>query len=145
MSVNAEFREYVIRWFMEATKQYTIFHLEESENTNSSDLENYMPTYIPERYHLYSSDVLTGFSTYTYEDENGDLLDISICMPEANAYLNTENMSKEIITVNGASGYLYHDGIYGTLVTNIDEYALYVTGKASKEELIKIAEGVIKK
>ena len=64
--------------------------------------------------------------------------------PKGVGFLNTENMSKESITVNGVAGYLYHDGIYGSLVTNIDGYALYVTGKASKEEFIKIAEGVKK-
>ena len=145
MSVNAEFREQVIKWFMEATKQYTLFRLENENELDSSELKKFIPSYIPERYHLYSRDVVTGFATYTYVDVNEDLLNVSICMPDSNAYLNTENMSKENIVINGASGYLYHDGTHGSLATNIDGYALYVTGKASKEEFIKIAEGVIKK
>lgn len=145
MSVNAEFREYIIKWFIEVTEQYTLFNLESSNPVDPLEQNIYIPTYIPERYHIYRSDVLPGFISYTYEDENQDVLNISISEPDTNAYLNTENMTKEKITINGAPGYLYHDGTYGSLVTNIDGYALYVTGKASKEEFIKIAEGVIKK
>ena len=78
-------------------------------------------------------------------DVNEDLLDVSICMPEANAYLNTEGMKKEVITINGQQAFLYHDGVHGSLATSIDGYALYVTGKASREDFIKIAENVVKK
>ena len=143
MGVNAEFRENVVNWFIESTRQYTLFHINGS-NDGAPSLGSYKPTFIPERYHLYSYDVVTGFATYTYSDANGDLLDVSICMPEANAYLNTENMTKESIEINGSSGYLYHDGTHGSLATSIDGYALYVTGKASKEEFIRIAEGVVR-
>ncbi|WP_026528163.1 DUF4367 domain-containing protein [Butyrivibrio sp. VCD2006] len=145
MGVNAEFRNSVVSWLMESTKAYTLFHIEESEDAQSSNLGDYEPTYIPQGYHSYSKDVLTGFATYTYEDENGDLLDISICMPEANAYLNTEGMKKEVITINGQQAFLYHDGVHGSLATSIDGYALYVTGKANRDDFIKIAENVVKK
>jgi len=145
LAVNAEFRDSVIRWFMEATKQYTLFRLENENELDSSELKKFIPSYIPERYHLYSRDVVTGFATYTYVDVNEDLLDVSICMPEANAYLNTEGMKKEVITINGQQAFLYHDGVHGSLATSIDGYALYVTGKASREDFIKIAENVVKK
>ncbi|SEL13987.1 protein of unknown function [Butyrivibrio sp. ob235] len=145
LAVNAEFRDSVIRWFMEATKQYTLFRLENENELDSSELKKFIPSYIPERYHLYSRDVVTGFATYTYVDVNGDLLDVSICMPEANAYLNTEGMKKEVITINGQQAFLYHDGVHGSLATSIDGYALYVTGKANRDDFIKIAENVVKK
>ncbi len=145
LAVNAEFRDSVIRWVMESTNTYTLFHIENNETEQENKLGAYETTYIPQGYHLYNKDVLTGFTTYTYEDENGDLLDISICMPEANAYLNTEGMKKEVITINGQQAFLYHDGVHGSLATNIDGYALYVTGKANRDDFIKIAENVVKK
>jgi hypothetical protein len=145
MGVNAEFRNSVVSWLMESTKAYTLFHIEESEDAQSSNLDDYEPTYIPQGYHSYSRDVVTGFATYTYVDVNEDLLNVSICMPEAHAYLNTEGMGKEVITINGQQAFLYHDGVHGSLATSIDGYALYVTGKASREDFIKIAENVVKK
>lgn len=145
MGVNAEFRNSVVSWLMESTKAYTLFRLENENELDSSELKKFIPSYIPERYHLYSRDVVTGFATYTYVDVNEDLLNVSICMPEANAYLNTEGMEKEVITINGQQAFLYHDGVHGSLATSIDGYALYVTGKASREDFIKIAENVVKK
>lgn len=145
MGVNAEFRENIIKWFIEATEQYTLFNLELSNSVDPLEQNIYVPTYIPERYHMYRSDVLPGFISYTYEDENQDVLNITISEPDTNTYLNTEGMKKEVITINGQQAFLYHDGVYGSLATNIDGYALYVTGKANRDDFIKIAENVVKK
>ena len=73
------------------------------------------------------------------------MLNITISEPDTNTYLNTEGMKKEVITINGQQAFLYHDGVHGSLATSIDGYALYVTGKASREDFIKIAENVVKK
>ena len=141
IGVNAKFREAVSKWFIETFSEYSIFRLED-DSAAGTNLEEYIVSYIPDRFTYIGVEKYAGIISFTYEDSEGNYLSIDIEQPGENDYVDTENTAMELLDFNGAEARYYSKEDYSLLVTTIDEYALYITGPVSKEEIMKIAYGI---
>lgn len=141
MGVNAEFRDAVSKWFIETFSEYSIFRLENDKTTNTI-LYEYTLGYIPDRFTYTGVEKYDEIITFTCEDAEGNYLSIDIEQPGENDYVDTENTTMELLDFNGAEARYYYKEDYSILVTTIDGYALYITGPVTKEEIMKIADGI---
>ncbi len=130
-------REYLLN-------NFDVFGLYEmSEHNNNAVSGEIEVGYIPEGYELVKTDSRDKFIANVYETKEGQMLLISKNASTAGIALNTENGEVEKIVVNGIT-YMYNTNESDThnIVWIENDYFYQIGGQVSKEELIRIAEGV---
>ena len=146
MTVNAEFREKVVNWFIETFAEFSIFNTTSEKEITIEDLRAYHPTYIPERYqHIDTVESPVGI-TYTYADEQGYILYIDISFPNIDAGINTENMEIRKLEYRGEEAYMMFDSENGgTFAFVLDGTPVYIGGMMNENEAMAIADGIEKR
>lgn len=100
----------------------------------------YAPTYIPDGYVFEPGD---SDQTLSYRNAKGEYLDISIHPKSAVVQINTENAFVEPVAIGEESGeyILFEDT--GVVIWSTEDRIFVVDGKLEKEELLKIARGIL--
>ncbi|WP_026659915.1 DUF4367 domain-containing protein [Butyrivibrio sp. AC2005] len=142
-SVNAEFREAVTKWFIETFKEYSLIRFDNT-TISGNNLEDYRITYVPERFSFDHIDKADSLISHSYLDADGYYLSIDIELPGGNNYVDTENTQLEILDFRGHEARYYSKENYSLLVTELDGYALFISGPVTKDEILKIVNGIEK-
>ena len=142
-SVNAEFREAVTKWFIETFKEYSLIRFDNT-TISGNNLEDYRITYVPERFSFDHIDKGDALISHSYIDADGYYLSIDIELPGGNNYVDTENTQLEILDFRGHEARYYSKENYSLLVTELDGYALFISGPVTKDEILKIVNGIEK-
>ncbi|MBE6687439.1 MAG: DUF4367 domain-containing protein [Ruminococcaceae bacterium] len=108
-------------------------------------IENIEVTYIPDGFELYENRENEIKREYSYKTTEGKELLIRFSIAETGDYtVDSERLTKEKVTINGNDGFLFYNekSIQGSILWGNEVYMCYVNGNISRNELIRVAEGV---
>ena len=147
LTVNADFRAKVLKWFIEDRTEYSVFRTEPEEgevaDVTIKDLWRYEPTYIPERFTFAFKDSISDLVSYGYLDPDDYYLHILMQLPGNDIMIDTEDMEMEELTWNGQEAYLYSSETKGISFSfTLDGFPVYIGGKIDREECFEIAKGI---
>lgn len=148
LSVNAELRASVYRWFVETFPQFSNFSLQsgsESEEPSYEELLLYEPTFIPDGYIEMLVENFPPSVFHVYKSDAGDLLGIIGNMPDGDPIsLNTEGVEMEITTFRGEEAFYWEkDGVsYFSFIIN--SYQFNISAHLKRDVIMKIAENIKK-
>ncbi len=145
MVANAEFREKVISWMVETFEKYSIFELKNDDAQLMENLQKYAPSYIPNGFQLDNTVNQPSLILFEYSNENSDYLDILISIANTRVYLDTEGVPTEELELLGSTAYYFNKDGVNSLVFEKDGFHFEVDGSISKNDLIRVAEGIVKK
>ena len=146
MTVNAEFREKVVNWFVETFAEFSIFNTTSEKEITIEDLRTYHPTYIPERYQYIDTVESSAGITYTYADEEGNILYIDFSFSKIDVGINTEKMEIRKLDYRGEDAYMMFDGENrGTFAFVLEGTPVYIGGMMEENEAMAIADGIEKR
>ena len=146
MTVNAEFRERVVNWFIETFSEYSKVQTSSGQDITTEDLRSYEPTYIPERYAHMDTVESDNEITYLYEDDEGSILYISFVLPGVEVGINTENIEIQEMEFRGEEAYMaFDDENRGTFAFVLDGIPVFIGGQMSEEDAMAIANGIEKR
>ena len=144
LTVNAEFRERFVNWFVQRFNTHSIFFHVSDIETSMEELVRYRPEYIPERYEFVEKIETPEGLTYRYVETNISTLFIIIHMPDNEIALDTEGMDVLYTTLEGKEAYYYSDDQQSIFVFSKDGYAMYIRGRVTQDECIQIAQEIKK-
>lgn len=102
--------------------------------------------WIPEGYSVIDETVSDTAREISYRNDAGEYLYFTVQQSEAyNANLDDEGMEKKAVSIRGYSGYLFYGGGKCVLMWQVGEYTLDLSGWLTKEEAVRMAEGVVLK
>ena len=144
-SVDA-FRIEVLNFLIETTQKYTSIQvgnvMDKEEKVPATWSSYYLPEYIIDGYSLSSVQEFSDIRLIYFQNTNGEVIKFSQSFDNDNYQIDTENTEATEVMINGAKGILVDkDGVV-TLLWNNSDYTFYLTGKADKEEIVKMAESI---
>ncbi|MBQ6734365.1 MAG: hypothetical protein IJR00_05590 [Lachnospiraceae bacterium] len=146
ITVNAEFRERVINWFIETFTEYSKVQTSSDQDITIEDLRSYYPAHIPERYTHTETVILDIEIAYYYEDPEGNTLYIRFSIPGTEVGINTENMEIKALEFRGEEAFMaFDDENRGTFAFVVDGIPIFIGGQMSEEEAMAIANGIEKR
>lgn len=107
-----------------------------SKAENSTQLS---VSYIPEGFEI--AEIQDYFILYKNAENPDIYFDVSVSSVDANIYIDTENMTREHITINGYDAVYLEKESYQSVLCYDDNWVYYISGNIGRE-LIKIAEHV---
>lgn len=140
ISVNADFRERVIRWMIQTFKEYSAFEMRSTETKTAEELKKYQPRYIPVGFTSVNTIEQEDMKYFEYEAEHGKRLDIMIGMPNNIMYTDTENTTIQEIIYEDKKAYYYEKENRCYLMLEKDGYQIFIFGNIPQEELLKVAD-----
>lgn len=144
MAANAQFREKVITWVIETFEKYSIFELKSDETDLQPDLQDFIPTYLPEGTVLQSTIEQPEVLGYEYTIGDSDTLSIWISQSDVSIYLDTENAEIQPLDEDGLSGYCFEKDGLCYICFERDGCFFAVYGSIDMDELLQIAVGIEK-
>lgn len=144
MAANAQFREKVITWVIETFEKYSIFELKSDETDLQPDLQDFIPTYLPEGTVLQSTIEQPEVLGYEYTIGDSDTLSIWISQSDVSIYLDTENAEIQPLDEDGLSGYCFEKDGLCYICFERDGCFFAVYGSIDMDELLQIAIGIDK-
>lgn len=147
ISASARFRSFMIRWLITSHNEYSeIKPLSDGQAVTIEGTSQYYPAYIPNGFRFVDSESLSSMMHYVYTDRQGYYLNIEISIPDHATNLNTENaIIENTIFHDEKAFFILHDDGINFFVCVIDGYPVYIYGRVTQEELLKIAEGITKR
>jgi len=141
------YRETVAGFVIEVYEKFTSVIFPDSNESSDTtvetvndNIEDNMPSYIPKGYILV--DQITSYSLVeiVYADETGSELIFTKMRREGTQMgLDTEGISIEEVSINGATGLYFSKNGQNSLVWSDDDYAFSLIGTIDKNSLIDIA------
>lgn len=102
--------------------------------------------YVPDGYRVIDQTVGDMSEETTYEGGDGAYLYFTVQKSDDyNASIDDEGMTREEISIRGYRGYMFYGSGRCVLMWQVGEYTLDLSGQLTREEAIKIAEGVVLK
>lgn len=146
MVANAEFREKIISWIIVTFEKYSIFELKsDNDAPTMENLQKYIPSYIPDGFQLDNTIVQPNLILFEYSNESSDTVDVLMCIANTKVYMDTEGISIEEIEIHNANALFFNKDGENYIIFEKDGFHFEVFGSISKEELIRIAERIVKK
>lgn len=143
-TVNAEFREQVVNWFVETFQEFSIFNTSTDNETSLEELKLYEPGYMPDGYSYVDRMEMEDGVNFIYANEEGSIANILITMPSDNWMVNTEEMEFEKLDHNGTEAFFYNGEEGANFIFSKEGYPMYIMGITKIEECIQIADGIKK-
>lgn len=136
----------VLNFLIETTQRYTSIQVggvvDKEEKVTIPWSSYYLPEYIIDGYSLSSVQEFSDIRLIYFQNTNGEVIKFSQSFDNDNYQIDTENTEATEVMINGAKGILVDkDGVV-TLLWNNSDYTFYLTGKADKEEIVKMAESI---
>ena len=144
ITVNANFRERVVNWFVENFGEFSLFDSKTEKEQSIDEMKRYHPGYIPDEYKLTETYEIDGGISFDYSDENGNVLIILITMPGNGWMVDTEGMDVIELEYGGDIAYYYSDKKESRFVFSKDGYPVYILGNIDLDECIEIANEIKK-
>ena len=146
MVANAEFREKVISWMILTFEKYSIFELKnDNDSPTMENLQKYIPSYIPDGFQLDNTIAQPNLILFEYSNESSDTVDVLMCISNTKVYMDTEGISIEELNLQSSKGYYFNKDGENYIIFEKEGFHFEVFGSINKEELISIAEGIVKK
>lgn len=145
ISVDA-FRVEVFNLIIESTEKYLGIKIEEKDSTigDNSLKGYYSPNYITEGFELNSVEEYGQSTIITYINKNGQRILLDQAPNGTSFQIDSENSIKKDIDIKGIKAIALIKEDSTVLFWNNDESSFYVSSDIELEELIKIAERLIK-
>lgn len=147
LAVNAEVRERVFDWIIEVYEKFSIFTSQNmDEDNNSIELTSLKINYIPIGFELVNINKGRNALIYNYLANNNQEFYIKLVdsFGENKSYYDTENVEIEEIIFKGSQGYMWRTDEMTYLIWNQDGIECHVIGTLSKDEILKVAENILK-
>lgn len=147
LAVNGEAREKFFGWVIEVFPEFSIFDRKgDREHSDPTNLEKFYFSYIPSGYWLEDTRMGANMKIYGYENKNKDKLVIQLLIsPEGSkTFINTEGIEAEEIVVRDLQAYIIENGTSISLIWHEDGVEFLVSCTLSREEIVKIAENLVK-
>lgn len=146
MVANAEFREKIISWIIVTFEKYSIFELKsDNDAPTMENLQKYIPSYIPDGFQLDNTIVQPNLILFEYSNESSDTVDVLMCISNTKVYMDTEGISIEEIEIHNSNALYFTKDGENYIIFEKEGFHFEVFGCISKEELIRIAERIVKK
>ena len=147
-SVEAS-RKVVLQWFARQGQKQDDFHFEQTvepkEKEPPKTIEKiYAPTYIPEGFELVD-EMVDDLGVYDEYQKNKNYIQFSQEVSEAHVAIDSEDMNREEVTVQGYQGQLNSKKGKTILIWATGEYVFTLSSDLDKEEVVKIAESIREK
>lgn len=149
----ASARNWVTKLVMESNPKYVTYYLQETDTVIDS-LDNsekifpvgaYYPTYIPEGFRLRLLNYNGSSITYRFVDSKGKLVNVQVIGTGETMNLDNENLEEDSIEiVNGYEARYTLKLERHCLIWTTENYIIFVNTNLSKEETLKIANGILK-
>lgn len=142
VSVDA-LRETISDFFVEIYEQFSLIVFEEDKN--ESEFENiqiHLPNYIPNGYKMTVEEVNNLSVFCEYKNENDILIFEQSIVSGMQIGIDTENTYVETIFIDDGELLYYENKNEKSIIFYNDSYSYMISGKISKEELIKIAQSI---
>mgnify|MGYP004654521019 CR=1 FL=1 len=140
-------REPVVRFFIEVYEEFSriIFQKDDSDVSAMERIEQYFtPQYLPDGFAPVSEERYDNMALYQYCDSDDRDISFMQTLPDANMIMDTEGITTENVTVNGADAVYYRNKGYDNLIWSDGTYifSLSIPSALGKSELLRIAESV---
>lgn len=146
LAVNVEARAKFLGWIVETYPEFSTFtpKLEEGDKDNV-DMSAFNINYVPEGFQLEETYESRHMIEYTYYTEDDRIMMIRLSNPRTlNVNYDTEGVEIEEFTLKEAEAFTWHTKGMTSLVWYQDGFRGNITGNLSKDEIIKVAEGISK-
>lgn len=144
LAVNEDIREKFIEWIVETFSGYSVFTvLDRQEGTD--DLKSFKINYIPEGFKLITIYESKSVLIYDYETDDGKWIEITFVSSKSHAKtsFDTEGAVIEEITFKSFKGYIWETNNHVTnFLWSCENNECHISGNVSKEEVLKIADGI---
>lgn len=144
LTVNAEFRERFVNWFVQRLQTHSIFFHTSEIETSMEELVRYQPEYIPEQYEFVEKTETPEGVIYRYVEQDISTLFIIIKMSDSDIALDTEGMDVFNTTFDGEEAFYYSSDYENIFVFSKDGYAMYIRGDVTLDECVQIAQRIKK-
>ena len=144
VTVNADFRERVINWFIESFVDFSLFNTESEHELSIDEMKLYHPEYVPDRYRLTETYEIDNGVSFDYTDERGNMLIILITMPGDGLMVDTEGLDMTELEYGGDTAYYFYNKNESRFVFSKDGYPMYIIGNLDLDECVTIADGIKK-
>ncbi|MDY0237039.1 MAG: DUF4367 domain-containing protein [Gudongella sp.] len=145
MAVNAQAREKVLDWIIETFPQFTIFTSQNIDEDNPVELTAFNINYIPRGFELVDTNAGRTKLIYNYSTKNDQKITIIFSLSsEGKSYYDTENAEIEEFVFKGSGAYIWQTSEITYLIWYQDGIECHISGNISKDEIIKVAENILK-
>jgi len=146
MAASPTIRQMILADFGEYSKLQMLFSSNSVEIPEDWE-EKYSPTYIPEGFTYKETKSISTIKTLVYVNNEECNLGFSVIAPNANISIDTENMDKSEVKINGCDAILYEkrNRIISSILINYGDCVIYISGPVQADEIIKIAESITEK
>ena len=143
--VKAEAREKVFDWIIETFPQFSIFTSQNKYEKSPLELTSLKINYIPPGFELVDSNIGREKLIYNYSTKNDQNLTILFSLSkESKTYYDTESSEIEEFTFKGFGAYIWQTSEITYLIWYQDGLECHISGNLDKNEILKIAENIIK-
>lgn len=142
MVANAEFRERVISWVIEAFEKYSVFELKRNDIPTIQELQKYKLFYIPEGFQLGDTIEQPSLILYQYSGASHHTLSILMSLSDTRIYIDTEGIDLEKLDLGDTYAYYFEKDDVHHIIFERDGYYFTVYGTISKSELLKVSGGI---
>ncbi|MFA5576032.1 MAG: DUF4367 domain-containing protein [Tissierellaceae bacterium] len=147
LAVNAEAREKVFDWIIERFPKFSIFISKDLENDDKSiELTSLTINYIPAGFELVDIHEGRKMLIYNYLGENDQEFYIKLLAStnKSKSYYDTENVEIEEIIFKSLQAYTWQTDKLTYLIWYQDGIEYHVIGNLNKDEILKVAENILK-
>jgi len=145
LAVNAEVREKVFDWIIETFPQFSIFTSQNIDEDNPVELTAFNINYVPRGFELVDRNEGRTKLIYNYSTKNDQKLTIIFSLSsEGKSYYDTENAEIEEFVFKGSRAYIWQTSEITYLIWYQDGIECHISGNISKDEIIKVAENILK-
>jgi dipeptidyl aminopeptidase/acylaminoacyl peptidase len=145
LAVNAEAREKVFDWIIETFPQFSIFTSQNIDEDNPVELTAFNINYVPRGFELVDRNEGRTKLIYNYSTKNDQKLTIIFSLSsEGKSYYDTENAEIEEFVFKGSRAYIWQTSEITYLIWYQDGIECHISGNISKDEIIKVAENILK-
>ena len=136
----------VLNFIVETTQRYTSIKvgnvIDKEDEVTIPWSSYYLPEYITDGYSISRVEEFSDIRMIYYQNASGEVIEFSQSFGNYNYQIDTENTEATEVMINDTKGILVDkDGVV-TLLWNNSDYTFYLTGKADKKEIIKMAESI---
>lgn len=143
--VNAEAREKFFDWIVETFPKFSIF-IPQSTDNDTTDLKLLKINYVPTDFELINVNEGNNMIIYNYATEDNQRLDIKFFSSSSGvqSYYDTENTEIEEFIFKESNAYRWQTDEKTQLIWYQDGIECHITANLDIDEVIKIAENILK-
>lgn len=147
LAVNAKAREKFYHWIVETFPNFSIFITQNEDEYNSlAEMSELKINYIPKGFNQIATTENRTMVIYNYLSKDNKKMTIKFFNTdnEGKTYYDTENIELEEFIFKESQAYTWKTDKMTYLIWHQDGIECHITGNLSKDEIIKVAENIVK-